>query len=170
MLDFVYTFDYDGSGNSQGRASPMIFNAEVYSIGDKYGVVALKSRAKKKFDKAVKTCWDMDDFAHAITEVYSSTPSTDRGLRDTIVEVARKNISTLLEKEDFRSVLEETVGFAADVTQLMDQSENQSLLEFLCPKCSQKWEAFLQPGTNYCLRCGHQRSDWASRTVDQGLQ
>lgn len=165
MLHFMYTFDYTVSGNNQERASPMIFNVEVYSIADKYCILGLKTRAKKKFDKAVKTCWDMDDFAHAITEVYSSTPSTDRGLRDTIVEVARKNISTLLQKEDFRSVLEETVGFAADVAQLMEQSDSSPLEEFLCPNCEKTWEAFLQPGTNYCLRCGHKRTDWASQVV-----
>lgn len=161
----MYTFDYTGSGNNQERASPMILNVEVYSIADRYAIGALKSRAKEKFDKAVKTCWNMDDFAHAITEVYSSTPSTDRGLRDTVVEVARKNISTLLGKEDFRNVLEETVGFAADVIQLMEQSENASVVKYHCPSCDGDWNASLQPGTNYCLRCGESRKDWARHVV-----
>lgn len=52
----------------------MIFNARVYGIADKYDVPALKSQAKEKFEKVVETCWDMDDFPHAIAEVYSSTP------------------------------------------------------------------------------------------------
>lgn len=121
MLRFMYTFDYDGSGNDHERVSPMIFNAEVYSIADKYGVEALKTRAKEKFDKAVWTCWDMDDFPRAITEVYSSTPSTDRGLRDAVVEITFQNINTLLKKPDFQDVLEDTVGFAADVTKIMAQ-------------------------------------------------
>jgi len=122
MLHFMYRFDYDGSGNDQGRVSPMLFNVQVYGIADKYGILALKSVAKEKFDKAVRTCWDMDDFAHVITEIYSSTPSTDRGLRDTVVDVAltdrglrdtvvdvaHEHIRALLEKDDFRGVLEET--------------------------------------------------------------
>ena len=126
MLHFIYTFDYNSSGNDQEGISPMIFNVEVYSITDKYGILALKLRATEKFGKAVRTYWDMDDFAYAITEVYSSTPSKDRGLRDTVVEVAYKYISTLLEKDDFWGVVEEAVGFAADVTQLIAQSESLS--------------------------------------------
>lgn len=124
MLHFMYAFDYDGSGNDHERVSPMVFNAEVYSIADKYGILILKVRAKEKFDKAVNTCWDMDDFAHAITEVYSSTPSMDRGLRDAVTKVAHKHISTLLKEDDFLGVLEEIGGFAADVTQLMAQDVN----------------------------------------------
>lgn len=123
MLRFMYTFDCDGSGNDQERVSPMIFNAEVYSIADKYGVQALKTRSKEKFDKAVKTCWDMDDFARAITEVYSSTPSTDRGLRDTVAHTVVENIQGLLTKPDFQDVLEDTVGFGADVTKILAQSK-----------------------------------------------
>ncbi|KAL2057371.1 hypothetical protein ABVK25_002424 [Lepraria finkii] len=150
MLYFVYIFGYDGSGNGQECISPMIFNAEVYSIADKYGILALKVRATEKFDKAVRTCWDMDDVAHAITEVYSSTPSTDRGLRDTAVEVAHEHISPLLEKDDFRGVLEEAVGFTADVTQVFAQSESSSLRTYHCPRCGNHWEALL-PCCGYVL-------------------
>lgn len=121
MLRFMYAFDYDGSGNDQERVSPMIFNAEVYSIADKYDVQALKIRAKEKFDKAVWTCWDMDDFPRAITEVYSSTPSTDKGLRDALVEIAFQNINALLKKPDFQDVLEDTAGFAAGLTTVLAQ-------------------------------------------------
>ena len=67
MLRFMYTFDYDGSGNDHERISPMLFNVEVYSTAEKYDILALELRAKKKFDKSVRTCCDMDDFAHCIT-------------------------------------------------------------------------------------------------------
>jgi speckle-type POZ protein len=62
MLNFMYLFSYDASGSDQARASPMIFNVKVYSIADKYDVVALKSQAKEKFEKAAKSCWSMEDF------------------------------------------------------------------------------------------------------------
>ena len=138
----------------------MIFNVEVYSITDKYEILALKLRATEKFGKAVRTCWDMDDFAYAITEVYSSTPSTDRGLRDTFVEVAYKHINTLLEKDDFRGVLEEAVRFVADVTQLIAQSESLSLRIVHCPSCGNHWETLLPCAGMYCcIRYGRGRSD-----------
>ena len=166
MLRFMYTFDYDGSGNDHERISPMLFNVEVYSTAEKYDILALKLRAKDKFDKAVRTCWDMDDFAHCITDLYSSIPSTDRALRDTVVEVAHEHIEALLEKDGFRSVLEETAGFAADVTQLMAQSDNSSPKEYNCPNCGNLWKAVLpSESTYYCIHCGHGGTHWDNYVV-----
>jgi speckle-type POZ protein len=56
MLHFMYLFDYDASGSDQAPVSPMIFNVKVYSIADKYDVPMLKSQAREKFEKVVKTC------------------------------------------------------------------------------------------------------------------
>ena len=119
MLRFIYTFDYDNSGSDSERTSPILFNVEVYTIAEKYGVLLLKLQAKKKFEKAVKTCWDIDDISPAITEIYGSTPATDRGLRDAVVKISREHICALLKKHAFRAVLEETTGVAANVIQLM---------------------------------------------------
>ena len=162
MLGFMYTFDYDCSGNDLERTSPMLFNVEVYSIAEKYGVSSLKLRAKEKFERAVKTCWDMDDLAHTITYIYSSTPPTDRGLRDAVVEVVYEHISALLKKHTFRDVLEETVGFAADVTQLMVSSE-RAFQKYHCPNCGKHWEAVVPAtGAFCCIHCGCRQSNWSN--------
>ncbi|KAI9776086.1 MAG: hypothetical protein M1839_000599 [Geoglossum umbratile] len=129
MLHFFYRFNYDDSGDDQGPVSPMLFNTRVYGVADKYDVSSLKTLAKEKFDKAIKTCWDMDDFTHVITETYSSTPSADRGLRNLVAKVARKHIKALLERKEFRCVLEETISFAADVTQLLAEGGGNSALK-----------------------------------------
>lgn len=123
MLHFLYRCDYDSSGNDQRPVSPMLFNIKVYTAADKYDIPPLKSCARKKFDKVVDTCWDMDDFAHAITLIYSSTPPTDRGLRDIVVDVAHEHLKELLKKDKFFRVLEETPGFAADIIHLMVPEE-----------------------------------------------
>ena len=157
MLNFMYLFDYDAGGSDQARTSPMIFNVKVYSIADKYDVVALKSQAKEKFEKTAKSCWNMDDFPPAISEVYSSTPATDRGLRDLVVEIVCTHIDALLVRQDFRNVLEETVGFAADVTQRIAST----FKEYKCPNCTNQWKAVLSGGsTYYCVRCSSSRANW----------
>lgn len=160
----MYRFDYDASGNDQARVSPMIFNVKVYAIAEKYNVSALKSQAKDKFEKAVETCWDMDDFPHAIAYVYASTP--DRGLRDLVVGIVCKYIKALLEKQDFQNVLKETTGFAADVTQLLTQKifsaprNDSALKKYECLRCGSVWEAVLSSGPKYhCMYCGSLRSD-----------
>jgi speckle-type POZ protein len=170
MLNFMYLFDYNASSGDQARASPMIFNAKVYSIADKYDVMALKSQAKEKFEKAAKSCWNMEDFPPAISEVYSSTPATDRGLRGLVVEISCTHIDALLARQDFRNVLEETVGFAADVTQFMAADVTQLLAsnfkEYKCPNCGNHWKAVLSGGsTYYCVRCGGSRANWEQYVV-----
>lgn len=162
MLQFMYTFDYDASGGAEHSSSPMVFNVRVYSIADKYDVPALKSQAKQKFETTVETCWDMDDFPYAVAQVYNSTPSVDRDLRKVVVDVACKHINELLLKQGFRDVLEETVGFASDIAQLLAKSQNK----YRCPKCGRQWEAELPAGGSYyCIYCGGHYSNWASYIV-----
>lgn len=171
MLHFMYTFDYDASGSAQNSSSPMVFNVKVYSIADKYDVPALKSQAKQKFETAVETCWDMDDFPDAIAQVYHSTPSTDRGLREVISGAACEHVNELLLKQGFRDVLEETVGFASDIAQLLakrqKQNQGQSQRQrYRCPGCNKQWEAVLSSGTYYyCIHCGGRYSNWTSCVV-----
>ncbi|KAF9776116.1 hypothetical protein IL306_005749, partial [Fusarium sp. DS 682] len=95
MLRFIYSFDYT---NTYGT-STMVFDAQMYQIADKYDIPALKAESKNKFDLAVTTGWSMDDFPITVTVVYQSTPAEDRGLRDIVVETARKNIDELLKKD-----------------------------------------------------------------------
>ncbi|RYP71327.1 hypothetical protein DL771_004904 [Monosporascus sp. 5C6A] len=111
MLYFMYHFDY----NNVHGASTMIFNAQVYSLADKYIIPSLKSQAREKFETAISTGWAMDDFPLAIAEVYNSTPDSDRGLRDLTVKIARTNINALLKTELFRDVLGEIPAFAAEM-------------------------------------------------------
>src|SRR5436189_3099842 len=116
MLQFMYTFEYGSTGN---EISPMLFHVRVYSIAEKYGISALKLEAKDKFSKVAVTCWDMDDFPDVASEIYSSTPPEDRGLRDIVTGVAHAHIVKLLKKDDFNNTFQETPGFAADVAQLL---------------------------------------------------
>lgn len=112
-------YGYRNELSGGGDISPTLLSARVYGVAEKYGVGELKQRAKAKFEHAASTCWDMDDFPHVVQEVYGSTHSTVRDLRDQVVGVARKKIHRLLEKEEFREVLEECVGFAADMVQAL---------------------------------------------------
>ncbi len=56
MLRFIYTFDYNNSDNNYKQILSILFNIKVYSIAKKYDNLTLKLQAKKKFNKAVKTC------------------------------------------------------------------------------------------------------------------
>ena len=52
MIHFMHGYDYDSSGNSRGRISPMLFNVKVYGVAEKYGIPTLKQLSKEKFNHA----------------------------------------------------------------------------------------------------------------------
>lgn len=157
MIHFFYGFNYDSSGSDQGRTSPMLFNVKVYQIGDKYGIPKLKAQAKEKFSVAITTCWEMDDFPIAIASAYSTTSSADRGLRDLLVSTSLEHISDLLKNDDFKQVLRETLGFAADLVQSQDHPV--STVTYQCPSCSMDWSLQSSAKAKYCPLCSYS-VDW----------
>ncbi|PYI05223.1 hypothetical protein BO78DRAFT_447876 [Aspergillus sclerotiicarbonarius CBS 121057] len=134
MIQFMYGLDYDSSSGNRGSTSPLLFNVNLYQVADKYVVPQLKRRAKEKFDTVAKTCWQMGDFSTAIAEVYSYTTKANRDLRDPLVETSREHIDELRNKDDFRTVLAEAVGFAADLVQNLAQTN--AATKYCCPNCT----------------------------------
>jgi speckle-type POZ protein len=162
MLQFMYTFNYI---NSCGT-SPMIYDAQVYQIADKYDIQALKTHAKDRFSAALTASWAMDDFPLAVSLVYSSTPCTDRGLRDLTVETSCRNIDKLLQNDGFHNILRETPNFAADLVPFLCDKPHESIQRYRCRSCGNTFCADFQKGVSYhCAYCGNRRTDWASYDV-----
>ncbi|KAF2107103.1 hypothetical protein BDV96DRAFT_309347 [Lophiotrema nucula] len=68
-----------------GCAEQLLLHAKMYAVADKYQVVGLKDLAKEKFERACKQFWNSEDhFITAAEHVFSSTPDSDKGLRDII--------------------------------------------------------------------------------------
>ncbi|KAI0545865.1 BTB/POZ domain-containing protein [Xylaria curta] len=115
MLRFMYSFDYNGPDN----VSTLLFDAKVYSAADRYLIPRLQAHAKDKFKAEIDDIWKATelpaDLAVVIQEVYSSTPSTDRGLRDLVVSSCHGRLAAISKYQEFRTVLDETFGFAGDL-------------------------------------------------------
>ncbi|EIT73259.1 hypothetical protein AO1008_00634 [Aspergillus oryzae 100-8] len=139
MVHFMYGFEYDSSGSDLGRVSPMLFNINVYQVADKFEVPQLKQKAKDKFETIARTCWEMDDYPIAISEAYQRTHKGDR---------------------DFRTVLEEVLGFAADLVR--HSPGNTGVKKYCCPNCNFNWMLGHSAGNiSYrCPKCSSQRSNW----------
>ncbi|KPM39352.1 hypothetical protein AK830_g7204 [Neonectria ditissima] len=159
MLRFMYAFDYTNVYST----STMVYDAQVYQIADKYDVPALKAHAQKKFGLAITTSWSMDDFPLAITVVYESTPSADRGLRDLVVEISRKNIDQLVGRDSFSELLRKTPDFAADLIPFL--CGQLSMKRYECPSCKSLFRSEFSKGSYYCPHCASQRSNWDSYLV-----
>jgi hypothetical protein len=77
-------------------ASQLCLHAKVYALGEKYGIRGLKKAAKGKFESEIESgTVGIDDFAEAAEEVYTSTISDDRGLRDVVVKIIEQDILLL---------------------------------------------------------------------------
>lgn len=114
MIQYLYTLDYSVPGESntsvtrttrsQRRKSqadnlrhvdPLCFHVWIYALADRLLIEGLKVFASRYFHELLECSLDSSSFARAVEEVYSSTPPEDRGLRDLVIQVTLKNLSTL---------------------------------------------------------------------------
>lgn len=63
------------------------FHAQMYSVGDYFQIPGLKVTAQRYFHTALDSIRSRYAFYVAVEGVYSSTPSSDRGLRDMVVNL-----------------------------------------------------------------------------------
>ncbi|KAK7726653.1 hypothetical protein SLS57_003213 [Botryosphaeria dothidea] len=121
MLRFIYNGDYRdarqrdacGRGRNLGIA---IFHAKVYALAAKYDVQPLKELARKKFLPYLGKDRPLDIATykycvHRLVEgVYNSTPESDRGLRDAVMEYCARHAYELWECEPFWRYCEKDSG------------------------------------------------------------
>ncbi|CAG8893511.1 unnamed protein product [Penicillium egyptiacum] len=124
VIDYLYTLDYhmevhtpetdlsqepDGEEAQDSPNKPDSINEDkatacntlslyisMYSLADRLLIHGLKALSKEKFEKELARRWlDPSTFSHAVSEIYNSTPESDRGLRDLIVNVTMDNLVIL---------------------------------------------------------------------------
>ena len=113
-------FNEEDDGHTWRSAHQL--HAAMYALGDKYDVTSLKNRARANFNRPASKVyiWDLQGFIDSIPLVYSSTPDSDRGLRDITVSKIKENPSQYLHedvKASYRKVLFEVPEFSWDLHQ-----------------------------------------------------
>lgn len=161
MIRFMYGFIYNSADH--GEINPMLLNTRVYGVAEKYGAPALKEHARTRFEQSLN--WNAVEFPLVIEEVYGSTHSSVRGLRDVVVKATRDNAEELMKTEAFLRVLEYSPGFAADMVKELVERPAHPAMRFRCPNCQgvfvERDPSFLA-GSHMC-RYRHDRvSCWAA--------
>ena len=134
MIFFMYNLHYNGGNHIKDRSPDIIFHTQVYGIADIYDMQLLKDYAKKLFQDAAKEGWKTDDFSSAVQVAYTNVPSTDRGLRNTIINIAVDNASTLATQKDFKEALHNVPELAADLAIALAMKPNTyKFLLYHCP-------------------------------------
>lgn len=117
MVYFIYTGDYKDDGDGK---LPMLYNAGMYAVGDKYDIPLLKDLAASKFSNALQAFdnFIVNVFIDAIHTVYTTTLSSDRNLRDRLIPVLKSHKKVLRKDDGFMNLFSSGLddgGFAIDV-------------------------------------------------------
>jgi hypothetical protein len=82
---YTGVFTFEKPRNTVEVNEPLTIHATMYALADKYHVNGLAEVAKVKFEACLRHHVDSEDFVSAVQLTYSSTPESNRGLRDAVV-------------------------------------------------------------------------------------
>lgn len=164
MLVFLYSCYYDESADSEAQHE-FEFNARMYGLGDKYGIEDLKDFAKDCLSlwPLSPGGWEPSErsiYVKGLRVIYTTTLSSDRGLRDLVIPAFKHDMVDLREDPDFVEMLSSGWGdgeFAMDVFDaLLELSQPK---KYQCIKCH-KCDIVTFPERCYkgvdCWQCGKQ--------------
>ncbi|CAI9629747.1 unnamed protein product [Alternaria burnsii] len=98
-------------------ASQLLLSAKMYEIGDKYDVLGLKQLALAKFSLACEKYWESQQFAPAAHYAFSTTPESDKGLRDIVIKTIADHMK-MLNSPAVEALLNEFNGLAMGVLKI----------------------------------------------------
>ena len=119
MIRWLYAHEYDDSltatenSSIQGTGPELLVNAHMYTLGDRYGVNGLKHLAIEKFKTAMDgqmlerkvSNHSTSCLNKAVATIYTTMPSSDRGLCDAVLQGLRKRKDELVDDEVFLGLL-----------------------------------------------------------------
>lgn len=79
---------------------PLSFHILMYALADRMFIEGLKGLSKRKVEQELLQRLDASSFPSAIVEIYKSTPSQDRGLRDLAVRVTMHHLTRLRSEDE----------------------------------------------------------------------
>ena len=120
MIDYLYRLDFDdqpSSANNKALEGRLVINARVYAIAEKYELCSLKDVAKEKTVAALGDEWNTESFLMALEIAWTTTPISDRALRDCFIPVIGQHKDDLHKKEGFLEVMRANGDLAVDVVE-----------------------------------------------------
>jgi len=113
--------------SAEADDSSMLNNVLVYAIAEKYNIKELKQLAKAKFEDQAGSLLSMREFPEIIRELYNSTPSSDRGLRDIVCQVCAAQGRLIVDNPDLNATIVDNGEFGLDLLREVLTYENRRL-------------------------------------------
>lgn len=115
VLSYIYKHDYQVEAKSAVTLHP-----EVYKLADYLDMQTLKQVVRKKFSEALRVDWEVASFTKALRVIYTTTPPTDRGLRDIAKAHLGQHKKTLREHKAFTDLVEANFADGRFVMDVLD--------------------------------------------------
>ncbi|KAK5218503.1 hypothetical protein LTR47_011683 [Exophiala xenobiotica] len=93
----------------------LILHCQVYVLAEKYAIQALMVLSREKFQSALEKVDVNTCLFQVVEDIYSSTPDSDRGLRDIVVSKVYSEIQYWLRQTKFHRALAGTSPFCVDL-------------------------------------------------------
>ena len=122
MLQHIYAFEYSGSKLEVEGVQEESFISEIhthvmmYAMGDEYDLPDLKQEAWCNFENAMVL--DREGALELIPIIYTTTPDSDRGLRDLVVEMGRLNLNQIIDLPEFKNAVVQSPIYITEVLPL----------------------------------------------------
>ena len=100
----------------------LVLHARMYAAAEQYGVGGLKALCLDKFKIQLTRHWDAVELAEAIHVVYSSTPSTDKDMREAVADTLGWH-NRLLDKPEIEVAILEINGLAYELLKRSRRAE-----------------------------------------------
>jgi hypothetical protein len=135
LVEERQTLPATAADNQEDRLSdceedqPALFSSvRVYAIADKYDIQHLKELARERFSNWAEDNWACESFPAIAREVFDTTPTKDRGLRDVVVRLVAIHADDFIRKENSRQLIEDIgdLGLSVLCQVLKTHSEEKS--------------------------------------------
>ncbi|GIZ44816.1 hypothetical protein CKM354_000800300 [Cercospora kikuchii] len=100
----------------------LVLHARMYAAAEQYGVGGLKALCLDKFKIQLTRHWDAVELAEAIHVVYSSTPATDKDMREAVADTLGWH-NRLLDKPEIEVAILEINGLAYELLKRSRRAE-----------------------------------------------
>lgn len=101
----------------------LVLHARVYAAANRYGLDGLKAVALNKFRTQLTRHWDSPELAGAVHVVYTTTASSDKGMRDCVADTIGWHDS-LLSKPEIEVAIMDINGLAYELLKRSRSAES----------------------------------------------
>ncbi len=119
MVDYFYHADYSDDLGEKAEIHPLQLHVKMFSLGDQYEIPHLSTVAAQKYSTRCTSSWDAFEFLTSIADIYETTPSCIKQLRDMACLEIRKHLPGMLKNtivaEEYEKILVEVPDFAKEL-------------------------------------------------------